>query len=44
LTKLNSTTLADPRYEQIVQAFRNFGPPSFRQKIARAQALIRSSH
>lgn len=44
LTKLNSTTLADPRYAKIVEDFREFGPPSFRQKIARAQALIRSSH
>jgi hypothetical protein len=44
LTKLKSTTLADPRYEKIVQAFRNFGPPSFRQKVAQAQALVRSSH
>lgn len=44
LTKLNSTSLADPRYEQIVQAFRNFGPASFREKIAKAQALIRNSH
>jgi hypothetical protein len=44
LTKLKSTTLADPRYEKIVQAFRNFGPPSFRQKVVKAQALIRSSH
>jgi hypothetical protein len=44
LTKLDSTTLADPRYEKIVQAFRNFGPPSFRQKVAHAQALIRNSH
>jgi hypothetical protein len=44
LTKINSTTLADPRYEKIVNAFRDFGPPSFRQKVAHAQALIRSSH
>lgn len=44
LTKLDSTTLADPRYQQIVQAFRNFGPPSFRQKVAHAQALIRNAH
>ncbi len=44
LTKLKSTSLADPRYLNIVQAFRNFGPPSFRQKIAQAQALVRSSH
>ncbi|HZZ65918.1 MAG TPA: hypothetical protein VFE17_10495 [Candidatus Baltobacteraceae bacterium] len=44
LTKLQSTSLADPRYEKIVQAFRNFGPVSFRKKIAQAQALIRASH
>jgi hypothetical protein len=43
LTKLKSTSLADPRYEKIVQAFRNFGPASFRQKIEQAQALVRSS-
>lgn len=43
LTKLKSTTLADPRYEKIVQDFRNFGPPSFKQKVARAQAMIRAS-
>jgi hypothetical protein len=44
LTKLKSTSLADPRYEKVVQAFRNFGPPSFRQKVAQAQALVRASH
>jgi hypothetical protein len=43
LTKLQSTTLADPRYEKIVQAFRNFGTPSFRQKVRQAQALVRAS-
>jgi hypothetical protein len=43
LTKLQSTSLADPRYEKIVQAFRAFGPPSFRQKVAQAQALVRAS-
>jgi hypothetical protein len=43
LTKLQSTALADPRYEQIVQAFRKFGTPSFRQKVAQAQALVRAS-
>lgn len=43
LTKLKSTTLADPRYEQIVTAFRNFGTPSFRKKVAEAQALVRKS-
>jgi hypothetical protein len=44
LTKLKSTTLADPRYEKIVQAFRNFGPASFRDKVSRAQVMIRNSH
>ena len=44
LTKLKSTSMADPRYAQMVQAFRDFGPPSFRQKVAQAQALVRSSH
>jgi hypothetical protein len=43
LTRLQSTSLADPRYEKIVQAFRDFGPPSFRQKVVQAQALVRSS-
>lgn len=44
LTKLKSTSLADPRFEQIVNAFRNFGPPSFRARIAQAQNLVRRSH
>jgi hypothetical protein len=44
LTKLESTSIADPRYEKIVQAFRNYGPASFKQKIAQAQTLVRSSH
>jgi hypothetical protein len=44
LLKLKSTSLADPRFEKIVQAFRSFGPPSFRQKILQAQQLIRDSH
>jgi hypothetical protein len=44
LLKLKSTSLADPRFEKIVQAFRSFGPPSFRQKILQAQQLIRNSH
>lgn len=41
LVKLQSTSLADPRFEKIVQAFRTFGPASFRMKIEQAQALIR---
>jgi hypothetical protein len=43
LTKLKSTSLADPRYEQIVKAFREFGTPAFREKIARARQLIVAS-
>lgn len=44
LTKLQSTSLADPRFEQIVNAFRAFGPPTFRERVKQAQALVRSSH
>ncbi|HKU66292.1 MAG TPA: hypothetical protein VJP85_00805 [Candidatus Baltobacteraceae bacterium] len=43
LTKLQSTSLADPRYQKIVQAFRNFGSDSFRAKVHQAQALVRAS-
>jgi hypothetical protein len=43
LTKLQSSALADPRYEKIVRAFREFGTPAFKQKIAQAQALVRAS-
>jgi hypothetical protein len=43
LTKLKSTSMADPRYLKIVQAIRNFGSESFRQKIRQAQALVRRS-
>ena len=43
LLKLNSTSLADPRFEKIVRAFRAFGPDSFRQKILGAQRLVRGS-
>lgn len=43
LTKLKSTTLADPRYLKIVQAIRSFGSESFQKKVRQAQALVRSS-
>jgi hypothetical protein len=33
LLKLNSNTLNDPRYLQIVRDFRSFGPPEFRARI-----------
>lgn len=44
LTKLQSTSLADPRYQKIVNAFRAFGPDTFRQKVAEARALVRRAH
>jgi hypothetical protein len=40
LLKMKSTSLADPRYEQIVNEFRTFGPPSFQKKIAAARAAM----
>jgi hypothetical protein len=43
LLKLQSTALADPRFEKIVNAFRSFGPASFRQKVLQAQQLVRAS-
>jgi hypothetical protein len=33
LLKLHGTQLADPRYLQIVNDFRDFGPPAFRDKV-----------
>ncbi len=42
LLHLHSTSLADPHYQRLVNDFRNFGPPSFRRKVAQAQALVRS--
>ena len=38
LLKMQSSTLADPHYQQIVNDFRNFGPPQFRERIARARS------
>lgn len=40
LLKLQSTSLADPRYLKIVRDFRAFGPPSFLKRIAGAQAAV----
>lgn len=42
LLKMSSTALADPRYEQLVKDFREFGVPSFRQKVAEVQKRVRS--
>jgi len=40
LLKMQSTTLADPRYETIVNGFLAFGPDEFRANIARAKADV----
>jgi hypothetical protein len=44
LVHLQGTELADPRYEQIIDDFRNFGPDEFRHNVAAAQARIRGMH
>jgi hypothetical protein len=44
LLRLESSQVADPRYAQIVQAFRDFGPDEFRHNVAAAQARIRGLH
>jgi len=40
LLKLQSTQLADPHYQQVVNDFRAFGPANFRKKIASARAAV----
>lgn len=40
LLKLQSTSMADPRYEKIVDDFRTFGPRTFRHRIAAARASL----
>lgn len=40
LLKMQSTSLADPRYQTIVDDFRNFGPDEFRHRIAQARASM----
>jgi hypothetical protein len=42
LLKLQSSSLADPRYLKIVDDFRQFGPAIFRQHILSAQARVRA--
>lgn len=44
LLHVQSSQVADPRYLQIVTAFRNFGPDEFRHNVEVAQARIRSTH
>lgn len=43
LLHIASTQVADPRYEQIVKDFRDFGPDVFRNNVATAQRQIRRS-
>ena len=40
LLKMESKSLADPRYQTIVNDFRNFGPDEFRARIAKARASM----
>ncbi len=42
LLTLSSTTLVEPRYEKLVADFREFGPQSFRDKVAAAQTRLRA--
>lgn len=44
LLTLKSTSLADPRYEKIVRAFRSFGSPALREKIAAARRMVSTAH
>lgn len=44
LLKMQSTALADPRYERLVNDFLQFGHPSFRTRVTAARATIRSGH
>ncbi|MGA2760043.1 MAG: hypothetical protein ABSF08_06980 [Candidatus Cybelea sp.] len=44
LLHVSSTEVADPRYDQIVKDFRDFGPDVFRHNVAAAQERIRGPH
>lgn len=44
LVHLQSTQVADARYEQIVKDFLDFGPDEFRGNVAKAQARIRGTN
>jgi hypothetical protein len=44
LLRIESTQAVDPRYEQIVTDFRDFGPDEFRQNVEAAKARIRGMH
>jgi hypothetical protein len=40
LITLNSTSSADPRYQQIVDDFASFGPPQFKKTVAAAREKL----
>ena len=43
LITLNSTSVADPRYQRVVDDFATFGPPQFKKTVASArEKLLRS--
>jgi hypothetical protein len=42
LLHMQSSQVADPRYQEIVKDFLSFGPDEFRHNVAAAQARIRS--
>jgi hypothetical protein len=44
LLRVQSTQVSDPRYEQVVQDFRQFGPDEFRRNVGLAQARARRSN
>ena len=44
LVHLQSTQIADARYEQIVKDFLDFGPDEFRANVTKAQARIRGTN
>src|SRR5580700_558102 len=44
LVHMQSTQVADPRYEEIVNDFREFGPDEFRRNVENAERRIRGLH
>lgn len=44
LLHMQSSQVADSRYQQIVKDFREFGPDEFRNNVAAAQARVRAMH
>ncbi|MBV9647715.1 MAG: hypothetical protein JO043_09650 [Candidatus Eremiobacteraeota bacterium] len=44
LVQLKSTTIAEPRYQRLVNDFRNFGSAPFRAAIDAQRAKLRAMH